>query len=68
MGRKGNFLNRPKRKTARPDESVYKTDRIKLHFRLPDGRFAIVAGPSAEQILAGVPDWYPGAELIGPLN
>ena len=68
MDKPSNFLNRPSRKTARPNESVYKTDRIKLYFRLPNGRSAIVAGPTAEEIMAAIPDWYPGAELIEQLD
>ena len=68
MERPANFLNRAKRKSTQPIASEHKTDRIKLHFRLPNGRFAIVAGPTAEEIMAAIPEWYPGAELIGPLN
>ena len=68
MDKPSNFLNRPSRKTARPNESVYKTDRIKLKFELPNGRKAIIAGPTAEGIMALVPEWCPGAELIEQLD
>ena len=62
-----NFLGRAKRGAKPKFEGAerHATDRIKLTFRLPDGREAIAAGPTRERVMEVMAEQYPGAELLG---
>ena len=60
-----NFLGRAKRGRKPQFEGAerHADDRIKLSFRLPDGRHANAYGPTAERVMEVMAEQYPGAEL-----
>ena len=61
-----NFLGRAKRGSKPKFEGAerHADDRIKLTFRLPDGRKANAYGPTAERVMEVIAEQYPGAKLL----